>query len=370
MAILLLLVMTAAGFATRQALDLPPIRLAFIGSLTGRGAELSQASRDGAQFAVDECNEVGGISGSQVQLLIRDDHEDPERLPGMFDELERNQVLAAIGPMTSSMAVRAAELAPAHSLLLIGPNSSGNDLAKRDDMFFRVYPGDAQTMDHLARYVRLNRKYRRAFIILDNSNAAHTVGAAATFAKTLVALDGVVAGRCEFTSGSTARFEQLATTALAAAPDCILVLANACDTAMVCQQLRKLNSRIPVCTGEWAATDDILSSGGSSVEGVFFFNTFDRGYAGERYRAFHRRFLKRFGYEPGFASVHAYDAARILLMAISSPQYQGRADLKPVLLTIRSFEGLQGRISFDDSGDVRRELYLTCIRDGAFRGVQ
>ena len=290
-------------------------------------------------------------------------------LPGIIDELDRDQVLAAIGPMTSSMAVRASALATNRSLLLISPFSSSNDLTRRDDMFFRVYPSDAQTMDHLARYVRLNRKYGRAFIILDNSNAAHTVSAAGTFAKTLIALDGLLVGRSEFTSGSIAHFEQLAATALAASPDCILVLANACDTAMICQQLRKLNSKVPVCTSEWAATDDLVSYGGSSMEGTFFFNTFDRSYAGERYRAFHRRFAKCFGYDPGFASVHAYDAARILLMAISSPQYQGRADLKPVLLTIRSFEGLQGRISFDDTGDVS-ELYLTCVRDGAFHAVQ
>ena len=135
---------------------------------------------------------------------------------------------------------------------------------------------------------------------------------------------------------------------------------------MLCQHLRKLGCTAPVAITEWAATDDLLTYGGSAVEGLFFYHTFDRNYPSERYESFRHHFLRRFGREPNYAAVHAYDAARILLMAIA--EKGPRTDLRQAIAKMRFFEGVQGRISLPEAGDVGRDLFLVTVK-GVLSGL-
>ena len=53
-----------------------PIKVGFVGGLTGRMANLGTSGRDGALLAVELKNNSGGIKGRQVKLVIRDDKQD------------------------------------------------------------------------------------------------------------------------------------------------------------------------------------------------------------------------------------------------------------------------------------------------------
>lgn len=53
------------------------IRIGYVASLTGAAASDARADVTGAQFAVDEINSAGGVNGSKLQLLVRDDQSSP-----------------------------------------------------------------------------------------------------------------------------------------------------------------------------------------------------------------------------------------------------------------------------------------------------
>ncbi len=92
-----------------------------------------------------------------------------------------------------------------------------------------------------------------------------------------------------------------------------------------------------------------------------FFNRDDES---PRYADFRKKFLARFGQEPGFAAVVAYDATRALLLAYN--QRRAGELLKTALLTAGPFEGLQERWGFDASGDARRNSFVAVVREGRF----
>jgi branched-chain amino acid transport system substrate-binding protein len=48
-----------------------PIRIGFVAGTSGRVADMGISGRDAAQLAIDECNSNGGVSGRQVQLIIK-----------------------------------------------------------------------------------------------------------------------------------------------------------------------------------------------------------------------------------------------------------------------------------------------------------
>ncbi|MDV7395842.1 ABC transporter substrate-binding protein, partial [Arthrospira platensis SPKY1] len=110
--------------------------------------------------------------------------------------------------------------------------------------------------------------------------------------------------------------------ALAYQPDALVVVANAIDTANLAQLLRKENQQLPMLTAEWAATEQLIELGGRAVQGLHVAQYFDRQGQQPRFLAFREAFVGRFGRQPGFPEVGAYDATQVVLEA--SRQRQGK----------------------------------------------
>jgi branched-chain amino acid transport system substrate-binding protein len=53
-----------------------PVKLGFLGGLTGRVADLGMAGRDGAMLAIEQFNSSGGLHGQPMTLLTADDPAD------------------------------------------------------------------------------------------------------------------------------------------------------------------------------------------------------------------------------------------------------------------------------------------------------
>ena len=50
-----------------------------IGPTTGAAAIYGNAAKNGAQIAIDEINEAGGINGAQIEYRFEDDQNDAEK---------------------------------------------------------------------------------------------------------------------------------------------------------------------------------------------------------------------------------------------------------------------------------------------------
>jgi branched-chain amino acid transport system substrate-binding protein len=250
----------------------------------------------------------------------------------------------------------------------MSPTATADELARQDDPFFRLYPTCDLLMGHLARYMHDRRGLERPAIIVDDVLGSHGSEMATDFAKAYALAGSSPVGVVRYSSANGASPADVAQQALASGPGCILILAGPHQTAMVCQYLKRAGCRVPLATTEHAANEDLLNYGGAAVEGLFFYHTFDRHYPSERYVSFRQRFRRRFGREPGFVAVHAYDAARVVLTAIA--EKQPRTELRHAISEMHFFEGVQGRFAISEAGDVRRELFLVTIRNGAYRAME
>ncbi len=341
-----------------------PIRIGFVGGLTGRVADLGISGRDGAILAVEQQNLAGGINGREIQLIIRDDQQDPQTAARVDKELIDEGVVAIIGHMTSAMSIVGVKVANDHGVLMVSPTTSTNELSGMDDNFFRIYPCNANSSRQLARHVYETDELKNTFIIYDITNRAHTTSAMIEYRSEYEAIGGQIVGVTEFASGPDVSFTELASKVVAAKPDCLYLLSNAMDTAMICQQLTKANFPVQVVTSNWSATEELVQFGGKSVEGLFVLYSTDKSCQTPKYLHFLEAYRKRFNREPDFASCYAFDATRILMDALAINV--DPAALKGTLLKIRTFGGLQSEIRFDDNGDVIRTLFPLTIRDGRF----
>lgn len=343
--------------------DREPLKLGFIGGTSGRVADLGIAGRNGAQLAIDLANLKGGIDGRKVELLVRDDEQNPEVARQRLRELAAAKVTAVIGPMTSDMAVALLPLIDEHRLLTVSPTATANGLGGKDDYFFRVISPASVYAGLSAQYQYQVLGLRRVAVIFDQRNKAYSENWASDYRRSFEQLGGTVVSYQAFLSGDAAGIGVIADAAISARPDGVVVVANSVDAALLAQQLRRRSATVRLATAEWAATERFIELAGAAAEGVVLAQFFDRTSGAPSYQAFRQTYRERFGEEPGFGSVTAFDATNVLIESLSRhPQLSPKA----AVMAIRKFAGVQNAIEFDPSGDARREVFVTVVRAGKY----
>ena len=339
-----------------------PLRIGFIGELSGTSADLGESGRNGAMLAVERINEKGGINGRRIELLIRDTGSNADSARRAAGELLQSNVLAVVGPMTSGITDAILPQYDSARTVLISPTASAVKLFGRDDYLFRI---NWTTRDNAILYARhcLAKGYKRVSAATNLNNRLFSESWIQEFKHAFELSGGSVVGISPFDSGAES-LQPVIDDMLGAKPDLLLFVANAGDSARLAQQARKVNAGIPLMAAEWAGTDQLIELGGKAVEGLGLLQQFDITDQSERFVDFRERFARRYGREPAFASVLAHDAVTVL--ADTLKRNDGRRPLKAALVEQGPFQGLQETIRFDANGDTRRQARFATIRDGRY----
>jgi branched-chain amino acid transport system substrate-binding protein len=254
-------------------------------------------------------------------------------------------------------------IADQNRLLMLSPTCTANELGGKHDHFMRVISPTRVYASRSARYQYGALGLRKVALILDQRNKAYTESWSRDFQDTFVQLGGLVQTVRAFESGDDAGLSDIVAAVLAAKPDGVVLVANSVDAALLTQQLRRRVPDLRISASEWASTERYIELAGKSAEGVLMAQFFDRSANAPAYVEFRNRYRDRFGEEPGFGGVAAYDAAMLGFEAIRRHPDRPPRD---AILAIRHFEGLQGAIEFDDAGEAHRMVFMTLVRDGRF----
>lgn len=354
-----------AAFAMLAACSPPePIRLGFVGGISGRVADLGIGGRNGAQLAVEMRNAAGGIHGRQIEFLIEDDQQNADIAQLAVTRLIQLKVDAIVGPMTSAMAMATVPLVNRAEMLMVSPTVTTPLLAGQDDYFFRVIAPTTEYAQKSAAYHFTTQGSRRVAAIFDMRNQSYSKIWLDDYRSAFEAAGGVVSDTLPFNSDDSTHFSALTERLLHSQPDGVLIVANSVDTALLAQQIRKRDANINIYASEWAATERLLELGGKAIEGMVIAQFLDRTSQQPSFLAFHKTYVARFQQQPGFAGLTGFDAANVVLDALAA-RTDGQT-LKQAVLARHEFAGAQSTILFDASGDAKRDTFMTTVRDGAF----
>lgn len=345
-----------------------PVQLGFVAGLSGRVADLGTAGRNGAMLAVEQRNAAGGIKGHPVELIVRDDQQNPETARQVVAELIAKNVSCIIGPMTSSMATATVPLVNASGTIMLSPTVTTTGLSGTDDNFLRAISVTSDYAGKNARYQFEKLGHRKVAVIYDLTNKAYTEDWINGFRNTFERLGGRITLVKSFVSSDQVLFLATVKELLAAKPDVVLIASNAVDAAMISQQIRSIDSAMPIVMSEWASTERFIELAGAAAEGVAVSQFIDRNDTSERYLKFLARYRERFGQEPGYAGLAGYDAAMIAMDAHAA-QKPGET-LKQAITRIGTFQGVQRQVTIDRFGDADRATFVTVIRDGKYMTVE
>lgn len=338
-----------------------PVRIGFIGGVSGRFADLGTTGRNGVMLAVEWRNERGGVAGRKIALSIKDDQQDPEKARQALKELVTEGVTAVLGPMTSSIAAAIVPDANRAGMLLVGGTVTTSGLTGKDDNFVRTISTTTEYASHAARNYR-HHGYKRAALIYDLANRDYTENWANEFSRTFTSEGGQIVKSQGFDSRTEKDYAVLATQLLQSKPDLVAIAANSVDGALLAQKLRQRNVDVRLAGSAWTGTQRLMELGGAAVEGMLIEQYYNQDDQSVSYQRFREAYLKRFGYEPGFAGVVSFDAANMLLDALA--ENADRKGLKERILKRTPFKGVQGDIAIDAYGDAQRPITMTEVRGG------
>lgn len=345
-----------------------PVKVGYVGGLTGRHYDLGLSGRNGASMAVARINNDGGIGGRQIKLIVKDDKQDPEVAKKAVNELIGEGVVAIIGHMTSSMSGATIPIVNDKNVVMISPTTSSSDFEGKDDNFVMLYPSTRTSAGHFSSYIFNEMGLRRVAVIYDVSNRTYSESWYENFRSEFKKLKGEVVSGKAFTSGEEESLFAIARELLEKKPEGILIIANALDTALLCQQVRKIDKNVSLMTSEWAFTADVLKHGGSSVEGVVFIEKVDLESEDPRYMEFASEYEKLFGRLPDFAASKSYDAVQVLAAALRMTT--DREEIKDAIVRKHVFQGLQGEFVIDDYGDAKLDHFIVTVKNNRFRVIR
>ncbi len=139
-----------------------PIRLGWVGPLTGDVSSFGHDARVAAQMAVDEVNATGGIHGRQLELVAEDGKcaaKDATIAAQKLISIDGASVI--IGGLCSGETSAIAPEAERQQVILFSYCSGASTITQAGEYVFRTYPSDAYQGVYAAEYVYTKLGKRR-----------------------------------------------------------------------------------------------------------------------------------------------------------------------------------------------------------------
>lgn len=343
-----------------------PVLIGFVASLTGSTSELGVNGRNGLLMAVEEVNAAGGVNGKAVEVVIKDDQNNPEVGLAVDRELQEAGISFIVGHMTSNMATLSVPFVNSQDMLMINPTMSATTLFGQDDHVIGVISPNSDQAAVIKESMVKDSVGKRVAVIYESQNLAYTGTVKDGIAQEIAPVGGQIIYEEAFLASNSTNYLDIAKRVLSTQSDSIVILASSFDAAMFCQQFYKLNNQTPIYLAAWSMNNDLLLQGGAAVEGVTITSLIDLESQAPAYMAFRDNYLKKYGAEPTFAAVYTYEATMLLLNTVAETANPNPETVKQAILQKGIYPGLQNEITIDGYGDASRTIYEYVVKNGQF----
>jgi branched-chain amino acid transport system substrate-binding protein len=288
---------------------------------TGANGGTGTEQLRGIQLAIDEINAAGGVLGSSLKLVNKDDKSTQEGAVEAAKALIDLKVPAVIGAIASRITLAAAELTSAAGIVQIAPSSTSPLItaahATTTPLLYRTCPSDALQGTLLARRAR-DRGFSKAAVIY--VPGAYGKGLADVFASDFVARGGTMTDAVEYVENQNSYVDTLAKV-LQKDPQAVLLVAYNDDAA---QLVRDYNTNFSGKQVFFYFTDSsqvesfVQAAGGASGFTFMHEGTGPAAPETAEYTAYQASFRSRYNMEPTGFSQNAYDAIYLVAAAMEA----------------------------------------------------
>lgn len=332
--------------------------------LSGTVASDGEYIVNAVKFAVEQCNEAGGIDGRLVEVVSEDDEADPASAASIANKFAENKdILAVVTSYNSSCALAQVPVYREVGLPAISPVSTSPDLTGASDYFFRTCASDAYVGKLGADYCA-TLGWKKVALLYEQDD--YGLGISNKFQEEAKAIGMEIAYTGTFVYGETKDFSTILTSIKEAAVDGIFICGLVTETALIANQADTLGvGDVPICGADGLYSPALIAEGGEAVEGVYTLGAFTPDNPDEKVQAFVTAYKEKYGEEPSNWAALAYDATNVILEAMKTCETLDRESIKNAMTEI-SYEGITGLNKFIN-GDVEKEYLKFVVKNGKFQ---
>ena len=322
------------------------IRIGAFMSLTGDTGQYGLSASNGATLAVEEINAKGGVGGRRVELVLQDTRSDTGETVRVVERLIREvRVHALLGEVVSSRSLAAAPVAQREGVPMLTPSATSPEVTEIGDYIFRSCYADPFQGAAIARFAAETLKARRAAVLLDREQA-YSIQLAQSIHEAFVGQGGEVVAEEIYHAGAADFSPQLLEIHLAR-PDVIFVPGYYLEAGLLARQAKDLGMVVPLVGGDGWDSPRLFEIGGQALDGDYYSSHYSADDPDPLVRKFVEDYRRIFNTTPDAFAATAYDAARILLDAVSRAPSLEHAAIRDALAQTKDFPGVTGSVTFD-----------------------
>ena len=364
---ILIIIVLAISFIPRDTNE--TVKLGWISALSGPVAYYGQPSLNGAQIAIEEINNEGGINGKKVELIIEDGKCDPKEAATVAQKLiNLDNVKVILGGHCSPETLGAAPIAEQNKVILFASVSTSPGITNAGDYIFRNSPVSTQMAIIMANFA-YNEDFRRIAIITEQTAYAKPI--VDTFKKEFERLGGEITNFEEYPSEQN-EFRDAITKIKNSDPDAIFISPQSQQKAdLIIRQIKELGIQKQLFGNDVIGSNIGLALYQGNAEGLIFAQAqFDK--EDPMYREFVAKYKAKYNvdeipYEGWTAE--SYDAVKLIAEAIKEVGYDSNK-IKEYLYNVKDWKGASGSLTIDEFGDGSRKYGLGIIKDDTLQDYQ
>lgn len=354
-AVMVILVIWGGSVALKSSkapVSTEPIKIGFIGPLTGDAASIGQNVQAAVKIAVDEVNSAGGINGQPLEIIYEDGKCNGQSASSAANKLINvDKVPVILGGACSGETQAFAAAAEQAETTVLSYCSSAPAITNAGDYIFRNYPSDLYQGSFAADYLANKLGKKKAAIMYVKSDWG--MGIRSVFSEAYKKAGGELVADEGYDQTSRDLRTQLAKIK-SANPDVIYFLGVTESSIAGIKQAKELGLNIPIFGGD--AWDDakIWTEVGSAGEGVSYSVV-----SAPLNDSFKAKMKASVGNDEITACTpQAYDAVKLLAQVLKKSGAKSE-NIKNELYKTKYTGGVSAnQITFDKNGDVVGANYI------------
>lgn len=350
-----------------------------IGPTTGATAIYGTAVKNGAQIAVDEINEAGGINGKQIEYRFEDDQNDAEKAVNAYNTLKDWGMQALVGTVTTAPCIAVAGKTASDNMFQITPSASSPDvISSGNGNVFQVCFTDPNQGIASAQYIAENKLATKIGIIYDSSDV-YSSGIEEKFEAEAKTQGLNIVSKAAFTADSKTDFGTQLQKAKDAGADLLFLPIYYQEASIILKQADTMGYK-PKFFGV-DGMDGILTVENFDTklaEDVMLLTPFAADAKDKAVQNFVKTYKEKYEDTPNQFAADAYDAVYALKAAIEESKAttdMSASDMCDALkgaMTKVKMQGLTGGkdgLTWNESGEVTKSPKAVIIKNGAYKAM-
>lgn len=369
MAVLMVLAMAACGGepANNGGNDTPDattVKIGGIGPLTGAYANYGLSEKNGAELAVKEINEAGGIAGKQIELSYQDSQGESESAVNAYGKLMDWGMEVSLGGVLSGETASIVAAARDDDVLLLTPSGSADKCIDGNDKAFRVCFYNSYQGAAAAQYIKDNNMVDTVGILYQSDND-YSVGLYNAFVAKCGELGITIAETQTFTSTTSTDFSTQVNALVASGAKLVFIPIYAEEASTFLTQAR----------GKFAG--DVYFFGADGLDGilgkveqdptiannVLMLTPFSADNPAENVQSFVKKYQEAYGATPDQFAADAYDAIYVIKAAVEKAGSTSGAALASALTSL-TVDGVTGIMTWTADGNTNKPASAILYYDG------